>query len=83
MSNTELLTFAPAQPATTTQALESSERASSRLQDVERELTHTRPVEQQLAPVDGGFAAWRLLCAAFVFEALLWGKLQEPIYSDR
>lgn len=26
-----------------------------------------------LPPVDGGRAAWRLLCAAFVFEALLWG----------
>jgi len=26
-----------------------------------------------LPPVDGGKAAWRLLCAAFVFEALLWG----------
>jgi predicted MFS family arabinose efflux permease len=26
-----------------------------------------------LAPIDGGFAAWRLLLAAFVFEALLWG----------
>jgi hypothetical protein len=28
----------------------------------------------QLQPVDGGSAAWRLLCAAFVFEALLWGE---------
>jgi hypothetical protein len=27
----------------------------------------------QLAPVDGGIAAWRLLGAAFVFETLLWG----------
>ncbi|KAJ4180949.1 hypothetical protein NW767_014254, partial [Fusarium falciforme] len=26
----------------------------------------------QLAPVDGGIAAWRLLGAAFVFETLLW-----------
>jgi MFS family permease len=26
-----------------------------------------------LSPVDGGLAAWRLLLAAFVFEALLWG----------
>jgi hypothetical protein len=29
---------------------------------------------QALAPADGGPAAWRLLLAAFVFEALLWGK---------
>lgn len=27
----------------------------------------------RLAPTDGGSAAWRLLIAAFVFEALLWG----------
>ncbi|KAF2711040.1 MFS general substrate transporter [Pleomassaria siparia CBS 279.74] len=26
-----------------------------------------------LPPIDGGSAAWRLLLAAFVFEALLWG----------
>lgn len=30
-------------------------------------------VIQQLLPADGGAAAWRLLIAAFVFEALLWG----------
>lgn len=30
-------------------------------------------VIQQLSPADGGPAAWRLLIAAFVFEALLWG----------
>ncbi|KAM3560743.1 hypothetical protein MY1884_002763 [Beauveria asiatica] len=34
-----------------------------------------RRVEQRLAPVDGGFAAWRLLWAAFMFEGCLWGKL--------
>jgi hypothetical protein len=39
----------------------------------------TRPNEdgnidgQSLPPYDGGKAAWRLLLAAFVFEALLWG----------
>jgi hypothetical protein len=27
-----------------------------------------------LPPADGGKAAWRLLLAAFVFEALLWGQ---------
>ncbi|KAM3511351.1 hypothetical protein MY11210_005024 [Beauveria gryllotalpidicola] len=32
-------------------------------------------VEQRLARVDGGFAAWRLLWAAFMFEGCLWGKL--------
>lgn len=31
-------------------------------------------VIQQLKPVDGGPDAWRVLIAAFIFEALLWGK---------
>lgn len=30
-------------------------------------------VVQQLKPVDGGPDAWKVLIAAFVFEALLWG----------
>lgn len=30
-------------------------------------------VASQLQPADRGSAAWKLLCAAFVFEALLWG----------
>lgn len=30
-------------------------------------------ISQSLPPYDGGKAAWRLLLAAFVFEALLWG----------
>ena len=29
--------------------------------------------QQQLRPADRGSAAWKLLGAAFVFEALLWG----------
>ncbi|TVY85392.1 Fujikurins efflux protein [Lachnellula suecica] len=37
--------------------------------DPERE----HAVIHQLLPADGGPAAWRLLIAAFVFEALLWG----------
>lgn len=28
----------------------------------------------QLEPADRGAAAWRLICVAFVFEALLWGE---------
>jgi hypothetical protein len=36
--------------------------------DIERAI-----VVQQLKPADGGPAAWKLLIAAFVFEALLWG----------
>ncbi|KAK5633248.1 hypothetical protein RRF57_008963 [Xylaria bambusicola] len=30
--------------------------------------------KQNMAPVDGGSAAWKLLCAAFMFEALLWDE---------
>lgn len=33
-------------------------------------------IEHQLEPTDRGLAAWRLLCIAFIFEALLWGKSQ-------
>jgi hypothetical protein len=31
-----------------------------------------------LPAADGGLAAWRLLIAAFVFEALLWGQSSSP-----
>ena len=31
-------------------------------------------VEQQLEPADGGAAAWKVLCATFVFEAVLFGE---------
>ncbi|PQE17528.1 Major facilitator superfamily transporter protein [Rutstroemia sp. NJR-2017a BBW] len=30
-------------------------------------------IDQALARVDGGSSAWTLLCAAFVFEGILWG----------
>jgi hypothetical protein len=30
--------------------------------------------DNQLKPVDGGLAAWRVLLAAFMFEAILWGE---------
>jgi hypothetical protein len=29
----------------------------------------------QLEPADGGYAAWRMLAAALVFEAVLWGEI--------
>lgn len=31
-------------------------------------------IEHQLAPADGGSAAWQVLWAAFMFEAVLWGE---------
>jgi hypothetical protein len=33
---------------------------------------HNSP-DQELPPVDGGIQAWRVLLAAFMFEAILWG----------
>ncbi|GAD97227.1 hypothetical protein FG11573.1 [Paecilomyces variotii No. 5] len=72
MTSTESVTVVRPQSATTT-GFDDNERASPRPQDVEGEPTNHRRTEQELAPVDGGPAAWRLLCAAFMFEALLWG----------
>ncbi|KAI0465575.1 major facilitator superfamily domain-containing protein [Xylaria cf. heliscus] len=71
MGSAELATLP--QGATTPSASEGSERSSLQLQDAERALTNERGSEQELAPVDGGSAAWRLLSAVFIFEALLWG----------
>lgn len=76
MSTTELVTVAVPQSVTTPSAFEGHDRASPRLQDVESEPTNGRRTEQELLPVDGGAAAWRLLCAAFIFETLLWGKFR-------
>jgi hypothetical protein len=36
---------------------------------------------QHLKPADGGRDAWQVLTAAFLFEALLWGKLGSPLYD--
>ncbi|KAI8623287.1 major facilitator superfamily domain-containing protein [Xylariaceae sp. FL1651] len=71
MSNTELTTLP--QAITTPSTSRGSERASLQSQDAERQLTDGMRPGQELAPVDGGSAAWRLLCAAFIFESLLWG----------
>lgn len=46
---------------------------SSTPYDTEHEVPNGDLIGQGLAPTDGGPAAWRLLVAAFVFEALLWG----------
>ncbi|KAK2050983.1 MFS general substrate transporter [Colletotrichum caudatum] len=42
-------------------------------QDLHTEQQQIEPAEQWLEPADRGLAAWKLLCTAFVFEALLWG----------
>lgn len=58
------------------------------LQDLQHQQTdhsasHVSTTEEattatSLPAADGGLAAWRLLIAAFVFEALLWGQLPTP-----
>lgn len=48
------------------------------------EGTERNAVVQQLKPADGGLEAWKVLTAAFLFEALLWGKsLSLSIYFLR
>lgn len=74
MSNTELVTITLPQSVVSPSVFERYERALPRPQDIEDEPTNGRRTEQELAPIDGGSAAWRLVCAAFMFEALLWGK---------
>lgn len=71
MSNTEFSVVVP-QSVTTASASEGCR--ASQPQHVESEPTNREEMEQELAPVDGGFAAWRLLFAAYIFETLLWGQ---------
>ena len=37
-------------------------------------LGESEGVEQQLEPADGGAAAWKVLFATFMFEAVLFGE---------
>jgi len=52
-------------------------RQEEELSQLDRSEGHLRTGAQQLEPADGGASAWKLLCAAFVFEALLWGMEKE------
>jgi hypothetical protein len=75
MSNTELATIPPPQPVTNPPAApEDCGTTPTPTQDVESKSADVERVEQELAPMDGGQAAWMLLAAAFVFETLLWGE---------
>lgn len=74
MSITELAAVDLPQSATFPAPVEDHERSCQPSQDEEGHPSDGRRAEQKLAPVDGGSAAWRLLCAAFMFEALLWGQ---------
>lgn len=62
-SNTEVQTLA--QDSVATQEFPINSSAFDESNDV---------LTQQLGRVDGGRDAWQVLIAAFVFEALLWGK---------
>ncbi|KAL2836776.1 major facilitator superfamily domain-containing protein [Aspergillus pseudoustus] len=82
MSNTELVTVPP-QSVTAPLTHDDTRRESTHPEDVEGEPISSREAGQELAPVDGGPAAWRLLCAAFVFETLLWGfPLSFGVFQD-
>lgn len=51
-----------------------------RTHDIEQSPTNETT---SLPPLDGGVAAWRLLIAAFIFEALLWGfPLSFGVFQD-
>lgn len=39
-------------------------------------------VEQQLEPADGGAAAWKVLFATFMFEAVLFGEYELRLQPD-
>ncbi|KAL9039683.1 MAG: hypothetical protein Q9180_002379 [Flavoplaca navasiana] len=62
--------------------LETHELPLSRRQNVTQQVSDStgnsinhEGVVQQLKPADGGIAAWKVLFAAFMFEAMMWGKL--------
>lgn len=76
MSGTELARVAVPQPATLSTSIEDLDGTRQPSRDEVGEPPNSGRAEQELAPVDGGSAAWRLLSAAFMFEALLWGKLR-------
>ena len=58
----------------TTPANQSVEAPQGSRSSSNAELTDTGVVEQQLERADGGAAAWKVLCATFVFEAVLFGE---------
>lgn len=73
MSEIELAHIAVPPTARCPNSTRGTERPRQPSQDEEGDALNGGRAEQALAPVDGGSAAWRLLCATFVFEALLWG----------
>lgn len=82
MDSTELVYVTQRRSDTSTHMTEPREATILRTVATAGGLEDARRMQQGLAPVDGGFAAWRLLCAAFMFEALLWGELQPYTSSN-
>jgi len=80
MSNTETLAVSSqieshelhAWPASSSRVTISEHAIETSTSEIEMPAENEHEMSQ-LAPVDGGIAAWRLLGAAFVFETLLWG----------
>ena len=44
--------------------------------------TNHQGIAQQLKPADGGITAWKVLFAAFMFEAMMWRKPQHTRSSS-
>lgn len=81
LSSSELATIVS--PQTTMAVPDTESRQETPLRCVEAESADERRTEQELAPVDGGSAAWRILGAAFVFETLLWGNPRVCLFATR
>ena len=54
--------------------LQHRETTQSLAEDGNRNHDEEPTTAQDLQPADGGREAWKLLAAAFVFEALMWGE---------
>lgn len=72
--NIELTPVTHPRPVEATSSDAEERPPPSRPNNIGGEIAHGELTGQGLAPTDRGPAAWRLLVAAFVFEALLWGN---------
>ncbi|KEQ68865.1 hypothetical protein M436DRAFT_67779 [Aureobasidium namibiae CBS 147.97] len=70
MANIVLTTVTPPRPGNVIS--ENADKSPSSPFDTENDIKNSELSGQELASTDGGPAAWRLLVAAFAFEALLW-----------
>ncbi|KAL8834869.1 MAG: hypothetical protein Q9176_007234 [Flavoplaca citrina] len=54
-------------------SLSNRQNVTQQVSDSTGNLINHEGVAQQLKPSDGGIAAWKVLFAAFMFEAMMWG----------